>query len=85
VTSPQERRDLNNVMFACVLGCDSLFEHGYVYVDADGAIRPSDHSASSAHLTTAVERLGDTCTAHTAASADYFAWHRHTIAHVKES
>ncbi|GAB2503553.1 hypothetical protein [Nocardiopsis aegyptia] len=82
VASPTERADLNNVMFACVLGCDSLFEHGYVYVDADGAIRPSEPVASSTHLTTAVERLCDTCTAHTDASADYFAWHRHTIAHV---
>ncbi|WP_150241137.1 hypothetical protein [Nocardiopsis quinghaiensis] len=85
VTSRQERGDLSNVMFACVLGCDSLFEHGYVYVDADGAIRPAAQSEDSADLTVAVGRLGATCTAHTDASADYFAWHRYNIAHVEES
>jgi hypothetical protein len=85
VSSHEERGDLNNVMFACVLGCDSLFEHGYVYVAADGSIHPAEQSAGNPALETAVARLGDTCTAHTDASADYFAWHRHNIAHVKES
>lgn len=85
VSSHKERGDLSNVMFACVLGCDSLFEHGYVYVAADGSIRSAEQAAGNPALETAVARLGDTCTAHTDASADYFAWHRHNIAHVEES
>ncbi len=85
VSSHKERGDLSNVMFACVLGCDSLFEHGYVYVAADGSIHSTEQSADNPALETAVARLGDTCTAHTDASADYFAWHRHNIAHVEES
>jgi hypothetical protein len=86
VSSHKERGDLNNVMFACVLGCDSLFEHGYVYVDSDGSIRPSDMvQASVSGLPTAVERVGAECAAFNDASADYFAWHRENIANVKES
>ncbi|MFI6576378.1 hypothetical protein ACIBFB_11285 [Nocardiopsis sp. NPDC050513] len=78
-----ERRDLNNVMFACVLGCDSLFEHGYVYVASDGSIRPSDAVRASADLSTAVGRVGTRCLAYSDASAPYFAWHRENIANVK--
>lgn len=85
VSSHKERGDLNNVMFACVLGCDSLFEHGYVYVATDGSIHSTEQTTGAPALITAAARLGDTCTAHTDASADYFAWHRHNIAHVKES
>ncbi|MFE1099025.1 hypothetical protein ACFW4K_00810 [Nocardiopsis alba] len=83
VSSSEERRDLENVMFACVLGCDSLFEHGYVYVDADGLIHASNQVGDGA-LATAVTRLGESCTAFSEKSAPYFAWHRQTIADVKE-
>lgn len=79
-----ERTDLNNVMFACTLGCDSLFEHGFVYVDGGGRIRPSA-KAEGEPLSTAAQRLGDRCLAFSAKSADYFAWHRQTIAAVEES
>ncbi|MFJ9557814.1 hypothetical protein ACIRPH_28730 [Nocardiopsis sp. NPDC101807] len=79
------RLDPNNLMFACVLGCDSLFEHGYVYVAADGAICSAEKSEKDPALAVAVGRLGATCTAHTDESAAYFAWHRHNIAHVIDS
>ncbi|QUQ67928.1 hypothetical protein JJ691_56660 [Kutzneria sp. CA-103260] len=29
-----------NIMAACALGCDEVFEHGYIYVDDDGKIQP---------------------------------------------
>jgi hypothetical protein len=84
-SSYTERRDLANVMLACVLGCDSLFEHGYVYVAADGSIQPSIHMETIPALAAAVDRVGQECTAHNDQSAKYFAWHRHNIAHMKES
>lgn len=31
--TPSEMRDLDNVMGACALGCDELFEHGFVGID----------------------------------------------------
>ncbi|WP_141217254.1 hypothetical protein [Rhodococcus sp. 14-2470-1b] len=35
----QERWGYPNVaMLACLLGCDALFEHGYITVDASGTI-----------------------------------------------
>ncbi|SHJ17566.1 hypothetical protein SAMN05421803_10446 [Nocardiopsis flavescens] len=80
----QERSDLSNVMFACTLGCDSLFEHGFVYVDAGGRIRPSSKAQGGA-LSTAAQRLGEHCLAFSTKNADYFAWHRRTIAAVEES
>ncbi|WP_285730388.1 hypothetical protein [Nocardiopsis sp. ATB16-24] len=82
-SSPQERGDLGNVMNACVLGCDSLFEHGFVYVDVDGYIHASEQVRTDA-LTTAVERLGGSCSAFSQKNAHYFAWHRENIANVKK-
>lgn len=82
-SSYKVRLDPNNLMFACVLGCDSLFEHGYVYVDGDGLIHASKQVGDGA-LATAVTRLGESCTAFSKKSAPYFAWHRQTIADVKE-
>ncbi|MFD3683879.1 hypothetical protein ACFWTE_03505 [Nocardiopsis sp. NPDC058631] len=84
-SSYQERGDLDNLMLACVLGCDSLFEHGYVYVAADGSIHPSARVRAAPGLGAAVERVGRTCSSHNDASADYFAWHRHHIANMDES
>ncbi|WP_431868921.1 hypothetical protein [Nocardiopsis eucommiae] len=83
-SSPYERGDLNNVMNACVMGCDSLFEHGFVYVDVDGFIHASDQVKGEG-LTVAALRVGDDCSAFSKKSAPYFAWHRENIANVNES
>lgn len=83
--SPHEvRLDPHNLMFACVLGCDALFEHGYVYVDVDGCVQASEKAKDGAFVS-AVERLGKSCSAFTKNNAEYFAWHRGNIANVNES
>jgi hypothetical protein len=77
--SEQERRDEANIMLACTLACDHLFELGYIYVDTAGTIRGSDRAVTSATpaVAQAVGRLaGRTCTAYGTASASYFAWHQ---------
>lgn len=78
-----ELRQLPNVMPACMLGCDHLFELGYVYVDADGAIkrnRRRDADVTPA-LVRAIELIEDRpCTAHSRESEPYFAWHREQVA-----
>jgi hypothetical protein len=73
--TPDELRDLNNIMAACALGCDELFEHGYVAVDDAGVI--AARRIATGDLGMAVSRIaGRQCAAHGAASHDYFAWHQ---------
>ncbi|MFD1210995.1 hypothetical protein ACFQ36_02930 [Arthrobacter sp. GCM10027362] len=61
-------------MLACTLGCDALFEHGFMAVDVDGVI----HAAESGHpdLQDVLRRLnGNPCPAHSAATAPNFQSH----------
>ncbi|MGD1055785.1 MAG: hypothetical protein ABR992_00070 [Solirubrobacteraceae bacterium] len=77
--SEHERRDEANIMPACTLGCDHLFELGYIYVDTAGSIRATDRATTNATTAVAhaVGRLaGRTCKAYSTSSAQYFAWHR---------
>lgn len=72
---PDELLDLSNIMAACALGCDEMFEHGYVAVDSTGLIVAG--KTASGDLATAVARIaGRQCSAHGSASLDFFAWHR---------
>lgn len=73
--TPDELLDLNNIMAACALGCDEMFEHGYVAVDDSGSVVPG--KAASGDLAAAVAEIsGKQCRAYGAASRDFFAWHR---------
>jgi hypothetical protein len=75
-----ERLELANVMRACTLGCDHLFELGCIYVDATGEIRRGKTKLATAALDAAVARLAGTrCSAHTDASEPYFEWHRNNL------
>ncbi|WP_422754924.1 hypothetical protein [Micromonospora sp. WMMD708] len=74
-----EKLDYDNVaMFACVLGCDSLYEHGFITVQPGGAIDISPQVA----LTPAVAaHCGTVLTQRTTdwwspEREPYFAWHR---------
>ncbi|MER7755279.1 hypothetical protein [Kitasatospora sp. NPDC097643] len=83
ICSSIERRDLENLMPACVLGCDALFEDGFVYVDEGGTVRASSAAEASHDLLSAAGALaGTTCTAFGEESAVYFGWHREEIAKV---
>ncbi|MDQ7906852.1 hypothetical protein RB614_20260 [Phytohabitans sp. ZYX-F-186] len=81
--SDTEKLDLDNVaMLACLLGCDSLYEHGYITVDPGGKIAIS----SEVTLSPSVARhcddhlLGRTTEWWTQDREKYFAWHRtHTF------
>jgi hypothetical protein len=76
----QERRDLANVMFACTLGCDHLFELGYIYVDESGTIQAHKARSVTPDLQQAIERVtGRTCEEHTSASDLYFTAHRELL------
>ncbi|XVV01907.1 HNH endonuclease [Actinosynnema sp. CA-248983] len=76
--SDDERNDLRNVaMLACSLGCDRLFELGYVTVGPDGTILASPVEGALAGQLAAL--AGRISPAHHAASASYFAWHREHV------
>lgn len=81
VCSEQERRDLANIMPACTLGCDHLFELGFVLVTSDGVVTRGTTRSLTADLERAMNRVeGRACSVHSAASEPYFAWHRETMA-----
>ncbi|MET9259016.1 hypothetical protein [Amycolatopsis sp. NPDC004079] len=76
-----ERRNLRDIaMLACGLGCDLLYEAGWVTVDETGRIqtvRIDELPAGSLKLR--MQHLaGRRCGAHREASEPYFAWHRST-------
>jgi hypothetical protein len=74
----EERLDVDHVvMAACRLGCDDLFERGYIAIDDNGRIIASvSIEIETAALRQAVARVeGRTCPAFTEATRDYFAWH----------
>jgi len=74
--SDQERRDFRAVaMPACVLGCDALFELGWVTVDDEGTIEPVGELSGAAEAARA-EIVGGTCKAFSHWTKPYFAWHR---------
>lgn len=72
-----QKRDTANVMAVCLLGCDKLFESGYIYVDASGIVQASRAARGNPQLDPIIDSLtGKTCLAWTEASAPYFRWHR---------
>lgn len=75
--SEQERRDFRSAaMLVCSLGCDALFEWGYVVVGATGEILPGA-PAETQPLADAIGRLiGRRCSAHNEHTAKNFAEHR---------
>ena len=72
-----ERRDLDNIAIpACALGCDALYEAGYLTVDRSGHII----AAAGPHPRAVAQRLDQLArrriNAHTPATEPYFRWHR---------
>ncbi|GAB3462827.1 hypothetical protein GCM10027436_73180 [Actinophytocola sediminis] len=78
VCSDDERRDLRNVaMLACALGCDVLYEAGWITVDTNGRIMVAELDGLPDAFRDRVQRLvGLSCPAHSELSEKYFAWHR---------
>lgn len=81
--SEEERWDLNNVaMLACLLGCDSLFEHGFVAVETGGQLSVSPVAAAAPAVTKYMDEhlVGRSIEWWSADREQYYAWHRsHTF------
>lgn len=74
--SENERMDTRNVsMLACLLGCDALFERGYIVVSERGTIERGGRNFERIS-----DRLSDVvgreCSAFSEESRHYFTWHR---------
>lgn len=76
--SPTERRDFPAVvMAACRLGCDELYERGYLAVDAKGQVLVRDEAGAGPRLAALLQALrGRSCRAFDDQSVRYFEWHR---------
>lgn len=73
--SPEERADLRNVaVLACALGCDRLYELGYLTVDERGAVLPASDDLPELRAL-----AGRVVEAFHERSAGYFAWHREHV------
>jgi hypothetical protein len=73
-----ERLQLKNTMPACTLGCDELFERGYLIVDQLGKITVNlAQKPASPDLTDVLKRFeGREVQGYTAGQQLFFSWHR---------
>ncbi|WP_067839576.1 hypothetical protein [Nocardia lijiangensis] len=77
--SDEERKDFDNIgMLACVLGCDSLFERGYIGVGSGGELLISNAVTASTEVEKHVtdHLRGRTTHWWKESREPYFAWHR---------
>jgi hypothetical protein len=74
---PEQLRP-ENIMAACALGCDEVFEHGYIYVDEDGKIQPGPRCEVFPVVRNFVKvTFADReCGAYGVKSKQYFEYHR---------
>jgi len=63
-------------MPVCKIGCDELYESGYISVDEAGRILATDQKTTPALKEVLAAVKGLTCSAFKPANAHYFAWHR---------
>ncbi|MDQ0795127.1 hypothetical protein [Streptomyces sp. B1I3] len=78
--SREERLQLSNIMPACLLGCDELFEHGYIYVTETGHVAVSGKAGEHLALKEAADQLaGKSVGGYSEHRAPYFAWHRNNV------
>ena len=71
-----ERIDRNVVMAACALGCDAVFERGYVQVSEKGTVEAGPVREGGEHLQGFIDYLvGRNVVVFSPATEDYFKWH----------
>lgn len=70
-----EKVDFDNIAaLMCLLGCDSLFENGFIYV-ADGIICKNTRRPKTPHLDEAINLLINKSVANWNSSSTYYNWH----------
>ncbi|MGW3570163.1 hypothetical protein ACWDSL_40925 [Streptomyces sp. NPDC000941] len=77
----EERLMMANIMPACLMGCDELFEHGHIFVTGDGTIVVRQKPNDTSDLREAAEALaGRTVADYGHHRAPFFTWHRENTA-----
>jgi len=72
----QERKDYNIVIPLCKLGCDELFEKGYIAVNDAGLFHSLKKKPTSADLESYMLSINNQlCTYYNANTSGYFRWH----------
>ena len=75
--SEEERADFDSVaMLLCQLGCDALFEHGYLTVKSDGVIAPGPRTPIPTVSLAIKGVAGQACQAWNGRTAPFFSAHR---------
>ncbi len=76
----EEKRDIPSIaMLFCLLGCDALYERGYVYLD-EGVIKSRSKAQDSDELKSVLNRLrNNPCQYWTPKRAVYFRWHAENV------
>lgn len=75
--SKSERVDQHVVMAACALGCDALYEKGFISVNAEGRLIGGPKSATAPALVEQINKLaGKDVMIFGPQNEKYFAWHR---------
>lgn len=73
--SRDEKLDFDNIAaLMCVLGCDSLFEKGFVYM-SDGMVHANPRRNRTPHVKTAIEQLAGRGVTNWRGSSEYYKWH----------
>ncbi|ARX87062.1 hypothetical protein SMD44_06543 [Streptomyces alboflavus] len=79
--SRKERLMMANIMPACLLGCDELFEQGMVFVTDGGTVAASSRAKDARDLAAAVKLLeGHRVADYGPDRESFYAWHRSNIA-----
>lgn len=77
----EEKRDPHAAMLVCNLGCDALYEWGYIVVDSTGTVR-SNRGAETESVRVAVAALtGKICSAFNPHTSSKFEAHARNVTH----
>jgi hypothetical protein len=75
--TPSEKRDLKHIaMPLCLLGCDVLYERGYITVSDTGKVVASQVSGPKDLRRRLMQLDGRTCLGYSKSAERYFNWHR---------
>ena len=74
-----ERLDKNIVMPLCIMGCDSLFEKGYLLVNNEGLVEINQNKTITKKVDSYVSKLkGNKCNHFNEKTSSYF-YHRYSM------
>ena len=75
--SAKERKDLNVVMPVCKIGCDDLYERGYLIVDGEGRLKKNESKSIPTELDSFMLQYREKiCTHFNESTREYFRYMR---------